>query len=205
MIRLTKTDKPDILTKNAAAWTRELLDGIAAKRDPKEIWKNRYNHPQIKAALIEETSGKCAYCESKLLHVTYGDIEHIIAKKVKPDFTYEWDNLTLACDICNTNKGKREGLIDPYTDKIDTYLRFRGPMLNALPGSEVGRATVVLLDLNRPPLMEMRREKIDELNLRLEEILKTKDDNARQCRRLSTMHETPKESFQHARPGILKF
>ena len=39
--------------------------------------------------------------------------------------------------------------------------------------------TVVVLDLNRTPLLERRKDKIDELNLRLAEILAAQDTNIR--------------------------
>jgi uncharacterized protein (TIGR02646 family) len=58
----------------------------------------------------------CAYCESKLRHITYGDIEHIVAKAVDQSRTYDWTNLTIACDVCNTEKSDEEGLVDPYTE-----------------------------------------------------------------------------------------
>jgi hypothetical protein len=180
MIRLTKGPKPDVLTRNADTWTRELLDAIAAGQELSAARRTRYNNKEIKDALLRETREKCAYCESKFRHVTYGDIEHITPKDNEPGLTYEWTNLTIACDICNTNKARAQGLVDPYNDSVDDSFKFRGPMICAVPGNDRGRLSVVVLDLNRLPLLERRKEKIDELNLRLAEILATQDVNARQ-------------------------
>src|SRR5436853_4660489 len=104
MIYLNKGAKPEILAEHAKNWTTELLEAIAAGTSLSEARKRRYNHDDIKQALLAETYGKCAYCESKIRHITYGDIEHIVPKSVDPSLSYEWDNLTLACDVCNTEK-----------------------------------------------------------------------------------------------------
>src|SRR5262245_19740131 len=132
MIRLTKGRIPDILDRKSAEWTEELLAaGKGGKAKPA-----RYGHRDIKAALVEETNGKCAYCESKLLHIAYGDVEHIIAKAVDPSRAYEWVNLTIACDKCNTNKGDKEDIVDPYRDDPAAALDFAGPWVAAAIGSD---------------------------------------------------------------------
>jgi 5-methylcytosine-specific restriction endonuclease McrA len=105
MIKLRKGIQPAVLTENAATWTATLLRLLAAvPKDRRAIAraKAKYNHPRIKEALVKETHGKCAYCESYFRHVTYGDIEHRVAKTPRPDGTFDWDNLTIACDVCNT-------------------------------------------------------------------------------------------------------
>jgi uncharacterized protein (TIGR02646 family) len=179
MIRLTKGDEPDVLVRNGQTWTQELLHALANGQDISAARKNRYNNAAIKAALLKETAEKCAYCESKFRHVTFGDIEHITPKDTSPEMTYEWNNLTIACDLCNTNKGARVGFIDPYADDPSTHFKFRGPMICAIPTDEVAKMTVLVLDLNRTPLLERRKEKIDELNSRLAEILTSHDANVR--------------------------
>jgi uncharacterized protein (TIGR02646 family) len=58
--------------------------------------------------------GKCCFCEAKILHVSYGDIEHYRPKAgyqqgsseslQKPGYywlAYAWDNLLLSCTLCN--------------------------------------------------------------------------------------------------------
>src|SRR5437660_11067609 len=104
MIKLSKTDEPAVLIERKADWTRTLVEKGARGEEPSDGEKNRYRHPDIKQALIAETHGKCAYCESKLLHITYGDVEHIVPKSAKIELSFQWKNLTLACDRCNTNK-----------------------------------------------------------------------------------------------------
>lgn len=163
MIKLTKGPEPDVLHRNAAAWTAELLAKVAAGEKPSEYLLGRYAHPQIKAALLEETHGKCAYCESPLRHVAYGDIEHILPKSVEPALRFEWRNLTIACDVCNTNKSNSGGLIDPYQCDPATHFDFRGPLMWAKFGIEAAELTEHCLDLNRAQLVERRHERIEYL------------------------------------------
>ncbi|HEY1773837.1 MAG TPA: HNH endonuclease [Gammaproteobacteria bacterium] len=160
MIRLTKTACPAVLTQNAAAWTAVIVQKTAAGQEPTAADKSHYRHVDIKEALVAETYGKCAYCESKLRHITYGDVEHIIPKKLDPKLYYMWANLTLACDICNTNKGVREDIIDPYTEEPNDHLLFSGPSLFPHPESDLGFVSENTLELNRAELLERRIERL---------------------------------------------
>ena len=80
MIKLSKTEEPQILLDNGPNWTKVIVDKIAVGETPTDTEKTRYRHPDIKAALVAETNGKCAYCESKVLHIHHGDVEHIYPK-----------------------------------------------------------------------------------------------------------------------------
>lgn len=76
-----------------------------------------YKLPEVKEALIKLFNGKCAYCESFILHVYSGDVEHFRPKSqikypkedniktIKPGYYWlaaDWDNLFLACKNCNS-------------------------------------------------------------------------------------------------------
>jgi uncharacterized protein (TIGR02646 family) len=67
-----------------------------------------YKNPKIKSKLTELFHGKCAYCDTSLIHITAGDIEHF-----RPKSTYwwwlasDWDNLLFACEKCNRS-GKND-------------------------------------------------------------------------------------------------
>jgi uncharacterized protein (TIGR02646 family) len=177
MIRLLKGALPQVLAENAERWTAALLERLHAGEEPSQTERTRYRHADIKAALVEETHGKCAYCESKLRHVTYGDVEHVTPKYLTPERTFEWANLTLACDICNTNKGTHTGVIDPYAAEPSEHLDFVGAMVLARPGSDPGISTEVTLQLNRPPLLERRAERMKML-ARLLHVLSTTQEQA---------------------------
>lgn len=166
MIKLTKTAKPAILIKNADEWTRVVLEKIAAGEKLTSTDDARYRHADIKAALVAETHGKCAYCESKLKHIHHGDVEHIAPKSLEPAKRYEWNNLTLACEICNQNKSNRdpnvEHIIDPYVTEPSEHLTFVGSFLFPL-GTVNGKNTEVLLELNRVALLERRKSRLEHI------------------------------------------
>jgi uncharacterized protein (TIGR02646 family) len=73
-----------------------------------------YGHDSIKQALIQAQYEKCCFCESKLRHISYGDVEHFrpkagyrqqsTASLSKPGYywlAYDWGNLLLSCQLCN--------------------------------------------------------------------------------------------------------
>lgn len=175
MIKISKAPKPQVLIDNAATWTKEYWDCLKADKKPSDEIKYRYNHPEIKKALEKETNGKCAYCESKIKQVAYGDIEHILPKNknARPELYVEWDNLTLACEQCNrAGKGTYYDpnlpLVNPYTDTPGDYLRDFGPLIMPLPGNNRGIATEKVIKLNRGALVERRIERINSVEVLLQ-------------------------------------
>ena len=163
MIYLTKSAKPKILELNADTWTTELLKKIAAGEEPSTYLLSRYSHKEIKAALLAETNDKCAYCESPVRHITHGDIEHIIPKSSQPALRFEWNNLTVACDMCNTNKSDSTGVVDPYASDPNGRFDFYGPLMWASPQDEEAVFTEEKLQLNRDGLVERRKERLEYL------------------------------------------
>lgn len=91
MRKIKKLQKPQILINNAARWTQEYCSCLASGTKPSDEIASRYKEPTIKATLEKETHNKCAYCESKIKHITYGDIEHILPKNkdARPDLYVE--------------------------------------------------------------------------------------------------------------------
>lgn len=179
MRRLTKDNPPPVLVANAAKWTAELVQTIAAGQKPTDTQKGRYNQPAIKEALKAETKRKCAYCESKFEHVTYGDIEHVVPKSKVPSKSFDWFNLTMACDVCNTEKGDyfaapgdddHDTLIDPYVDDPDQFFMFMRELIHPKFGNARAHKTYQTLDLGRNPLVEARRTQLDAVSGVLESI-----------------------------------
>ena len=169
MRSLAKGPKPAVLVENEEQWTADLLAVIARGEKPTKAMRDRYRHHQVKDAVVAETHGKCAYCESQLKHISHGDIEHIIPKSKVPAKSYLWENLTLACSICNGNKGNEysddpnlsdEQIIDPYVDNpLDHFLFFR-EVISPRPDSMRAIATESILKLSRSELLEKRRERL---------------------------------------------
>ncbi len=73
-----------------------------------------YGHTTVKAALRKAQHDKCCFCESKVTHISYGDVEHFRPKAgarqkseaplERPGYywlAYEWSNLFFSCQLCN--------------------------------------------------------------------------------------------------------
>jgi hypothetical protein len=165
MIKLEKTDTPPVLTASSARWTDELLRQIA-EGDVTDAVRYRYRDAGIRAALVLETSGKCAYCESLMMAVSFAHIEHIVPRARKPELSFEWPNLTLVCEQCNNNKrdyyDENAPVVNPYTEEPSEHLLFVGPLVTHLT-EQPGLLTIHVLDLNRGTLLDRRREKIEQL------------------------------------------
>lgn len=166
MTELEKGKKPDILEQHAGEWTQQLLINIDNKDEYDKIQK-KYNHKQVKEALLDETNGKCCYCESKIGDVAYPHIEHIKpkARNMFPKLTFEWENLTLVCPKCNIKKSDYYSdtldVLNPYSDKIALHIKAFGPIIMHLNSSKRGEITIKKIDLNRIELLEKRMEAID--------------------------------------------
>ena len=83
----------------------------------------------------------------------------------------DWENLTIACPKCNTNKGEYDEpkcpLLDPYVDDVENWVAFYGSLALSRGGAR-SRATITRLDLNRMDLVYERGQAIIQLDLLLE-------------------------------------
>lgn len=147
MIKIERTAKPNTLAKNETNWVEQIQEALelAAKaltKTEKDSAKNKlenaldkYKHKDIKDELATKIfQGKCAYCEAKITHIDYGDIEHFRPKDTFPLLAVEWENLLLACRVCNgaAFKGTKFPLdananpllINPCIDEPNNHLDF---------------------------------------------------------------------------------
>lgn len=164
---LAKSAPPAILVTNGHAWTAAYEQAITEHASAPVPWR----HPQVAAALSAETLKKCAYCEAVITDVSYAHVEHILPKSARPDLVVDWNNLTLACPVCNVSKGDYHSpeapLLNPYRDPLAMHLAFRGPAIVAHLDSAAGERTIVRIDLMRPPLLMERMKRIEALHNRL--------------------------------------
>ena len=76
--------------------------------------KSIYAHKSVKDGLRTLQHNKCCFCESRINHVSHGDVEHFRPKSgyqidedqelVKPGYywlAYDFSNLFFCCQICN--------------------------------------------------------------------------------------------------------
>ena len=105
------------------------------------------------------------YCEGYIGAVSYPHIEHFRPKAIYPEKTFDWNNLGLGCQVCNTSKNDSfdESLpyINPYFEDPDDFFFFLGTMIMQKPGCARAENMKNQLKLNRPELMQQRQEAID--------------------------------------------
>ncbi|MYC96892.1 MAG: hypothetical protein F4X14_18175 [Caldilineaceae bacterium SB0661_bin_32] len=147
MIQLCQGTQPQVLVDNCEDWTAEYGEW---RENPAGTEPRRYAHPEIRLALESETNSKCAYCEGRIRDVAYTHIEHKLPKRKHPKLVYTWENLTIACPRCNTNKGDYDipecRLLEPYVDNVEEDVVFYGPLALSRGGARA-RATITRLDL----------------------------------------------------------
>lgn len=152
--------------------------------DPVALKKN-YKHPPNKFALQDAFFGKCMYCESKVSHVYFGDVEHILPKAADkfPHLEFEWSNLGYCCARCNNAKSDKFdancAFIDPYSEDPRMHILAYGPSLLNRAGSERGALTIREIDLNRPELVERRALRIESLQKAIDACYRTSNQSLR--------------------------
>jgi uncharacterized protein (TIGR02646 family) len=137
MIKITKRNNsiaPNILITKGKLETSKFEQRYnAGEREflSKEFNSNIYGHESVKELLIQIQDNKCCFCESKIGHISYGDVEHFRPKAGwvqeneqinKPGYywlAYDLDNLLLSCQICNQRHKKNLfPLTDPATRAV---------------------------------------------------------------------------------------
>jgi len=202
MIKLRRIAKPKILEQKSGQWTLKLLSATTKKE--KDNAQKKYNHNQVKQALIDMFNGKCAYCESKITHIDYGHIEHFKPKHKFKDLCFEWSNLLLACGVCNgaEHKGEKfpddqEGgpIINPCEDDPGEHFifsyDFHARLATVVDKTVRGKVTKDLLGLNRNDLRDYRSRQVNRL-LVLKKLAQTDPEAA------ALFHEAQLDSSEYS-------
>ena len=120
----------------------------------------------LRAIVHADFNGRCAYCRrpESLVGVTF-HLDHIMP--VSSGGPSERDNLALACGTCNDHKsnrirgrdpvtGRRVRLFNPRTQTWTRHFRWSEDGRFIEGRTSTGRATVVIIQLNEPLLVEWR-------------------------------------------------
>jgi len=118
--------------------------------------------------LVQERAvGCCEYCKSQLQYSTDSfSVEHIVPRS--RGGTDDLTNLALACQGCNNRKfiaveatdpltGQTVPLYNPRRHGWDEHFVWSADFLVICGLTPTGRATVERLDLNREPVVNLRR------------------------------------------------
>lgn len=139
-----------------------------------------YKHEDNKNALKDASHGKCMYCESKVDHIYFGDVEHIKPKTKYPALKFEWTNLGYVCAKCNNSKGDKfeeeTHYINPYAEEPKDHLIALGALLKHKNGSERGELTTLDIELNRPELLEKRQARLNDIQKWIDACMRTSNE-----------------------------
>jgi uncharacterized protein (TIGR02646 family) len=132
----------------------------------------------IRNRLLNNQSYICAYCGLELGGTSEGQIEHIAPKAKYPHFTFEKDNLAMACHYCNgfSKKGNHHTiailnqdysncsfkLVHPYYDTPNNHYGWVSEEKKILiqSKSDKGTYSIKMLKLDDSRMSELRGKKI---------------------------------------------
>ena len=120
----------------------------------------------LRQRVIQRAGNRCEYCGiSQIGQVATFHIDHVVPSSAGGATTA--DNLALACVSCSLRKGARQRLEDPSTGKEANVFHprqqqwqehFSWDGVQVVGLTAIGRATVSMLDLNRPTMVAIRAE-----------------------------------------------
>lgn len=142
---------------------KKYIEYIESEREKTYKSSQQFIHG-YRNALIEEFENRCAYCESKLGVTSNAEIDQFYPKSKYPKKAFDVDNLLLCCSVCNRNKSNHfpldeDGspmLLHPRFDDYTKHIKFQTDGF-AIPLTKRGEATIEILKLNRPELVDDRK------------------------------------------------
>jgi hypothetical protein len=122
----------------------------------------------LRRLVIERAANCCEYCGlSQIGQEATFHIDHVVP--IKDGGLTTSDNLALACVSCSLRKGARQWAIDPQTQQKAPIFNPRFERWNnhffwedirVVGLTSIGCATIEALQMNRPLILEIRREAI---------------------------------------------
>lgn len=146
MIQFNRPPAPNVLVEDGKNATDKLCKAHETDEDyrtgkkrfqfeARKHGKHLYAHDEVKQALRAAQYDKCAFCESKITHISFGDIEHFRPKggwkqHANDDLTqpgyywlaYAWDNLLLSCQLCNERFKENLFPLDKPENRVRSHL-----------------------------------------------------------------------------------
>lgn len=121
---------------------------------------------ELRELVVARAENRCEYCTIHQDHdrVLRFPVDRIVAGQHGGVYTAE--NTALACPHCNGKKGPNltslvpgtssppVPLFNPRTERWSAHFQFRGPIIVGI--TDVGRATVALLDMNADERVSLR-------------------------------------------------
>ena len=193
MIKVNRIEEPKILIEKANLWKQDYLKACEnykqdnSKKGEKEKAEKKYNHKEVKDSLKKMFNHKCAFCESHITHIDYGQIEHFKPKSKYPELCFDWHNLLMSCTICNSKAFKGDKfplrnengpLINPVEEQPNNFFKFEYDIDSrtflVIPKNKRALTSIKILGLNRDELILLRTRRLSQL---LELLTKALDKN----------------------------
>lgn len=135
MIFIPRSQEPAVLQNKGKAEQQALCVAYDAGKREFKFDSAIYGNAAVKAALLKMQHDKCCFCESKISHISYGDVEHYRPKggykQIEQDelqtpgyywLPYSWENLLLSCTLCNQQfKKNLFPLLDPQKRALNHH------------------------------------------------------------------------------------
>lgn len=187
MIRIVRGEAPpgfmELADELDQRWQLE-----AAKVSPISLtsyWQKVRPRLRTQAMVLwERQHHKCAFCESKVEHVSRYHIEHYRPKARFPGFIFQWDNWLISCGRCNEAKWSHfpdcDGLpclVNPAAEDPALHIEFMGYTPIGL--TMRGEQTIELLQLRRSPLEEERSRWLHTIQVLLLAMVRIGDEKLR--------------------------
>jgi uncharacterized protein (TIGR02646 family) len=149
VIRIKKPTKaPAVLANRGETATRQFCAEYESSSETAIDFRfdsRIYAAKSVKAALQRAQHDKCAFCESKISHIAYGDVEHFRPKSgyrqnpndplTRPGYywlAYDWGNLLLCCQLCNQQHKANHFPLMETTQRARSHrddIKFEQPLL----------------------------------------------------------------------------
>jgi uncharacterized protein (TIGR02646 family) len=192
MIRVAKPEQaPRILRDRGRRTTEVNQQAFESGERSFRFDSSLYGAKSVKNALIKAQHGKCAFCEAQIRHISHGDVEHFRPKggvrqstadpMEQPGYfwlAYVWQNLFLACQLCNQSFKKNlfpladptrrarshlddlgaeaPMLIHPADEDPSSLIGFREEIAFPIDDDPRARTTIEVVGLNRDAMVEHR-------------------------------------------------
>lgn len=173
MIHARRPDIPEVLRGNEDSWGREYEERRATNPGHELRWPVRDGKPvshHLLPHLQRMTAHHCACCDGfPMGPFARETIDHFRPKSQFPRDAFRWENLFLACDVCQKAKGETFDTaalkpdVDDYT--FDRYFLFNvrtgeiepNPAGTTLEEQDRARKTIDWLGLNARDRPQYRR------------------------------------------------
>lgn len=131
---------------------------------------NDYIPIAVRQAVITRADERCEYCQSRADYATETfAVDHVIP--LSRGGGSDLNNLALACSGCNGRKYNRLEAVDPISgdnvplfhprqQRWDEHFVWSRDFIQIIGLTDIGRATLFVLDMNRQSLMNIRKAMI---------------------------------------------